>query len=304
MPRLKVEDDELDIEELDAAEVSDNGYTPYTGKQPPKGTVLYGVVKKIWWTYNSNNVRMLTVIFQATSESGQYEGLAVWERLTMSAAAKFRWQPFLEATGITLKDLKNKLIVEDEDDPSRGTPVIKIGKFVVGDENLAAVRIITDRELYNEEWQTKVGSWLEWEDPDEEEDEEDDEYEDELEEEEEEEPEPPKRRVPAAKSASSSKAGAARRKPARQPEPEPEEDEDEEELEDYEDEEEEDEEEPPARPARKAPAKAARPTAAPRAAKPVAGRIRTGSATPARGGKVGRPVSRKGRSSAGDEPPF
>lgn len=304
MPRLRVDDDELDVDELEEAEYEESSYEPYKGKQPPKGTVLYGYLKKVWWTYNSNDVRMLTVIFEATAESGKYKGLGVWDRLTLNPASKFRWAPFLEATGITLSDIKNKMIVEKQDE-NQGRPVKKIGTFVVGDEEKSAVRIITGRELFREEWQTKADKWLPWADPDDDdEEEEEEEFEDDLEDDEEEEeeaPPPPRRRAAAAKSATPSKGGAARRRPARQPEPE---EDDEDELEDYEDEE--DEDEPPARPARKASARPAGRATAARPARPVARAPRSGSATPARSGRVAKATVKGRRSSAGydDEPPF
>lgn len=310
MPRLKVDDDELDIEELEEAEYEESDYEPYSGPQPPKGTILYGYIKKIWWTYNSNDVRMLVVIFEATEESGKYKGLGVWDRITLSTAAKFRWQPFLDAAGITLQDIKRKMIVE-KDDENQGRPVNKIGALEIGDEEKAAIRIVTKRDRYNDDWETKVDKWLPWEDPQDEDDEDDEDFDEDDVEEEEEEPAPKRR---AAASATRSGARTARKpaaKPARRREPEPEpEDEDEEEVDEEEwedDEEEEVEEEPPAKPARKASARpAARATAKP-AAKPVARSSRTGSAKPARSGRVAKATSTKGRSkSAGydEEPPF
>lgn len=343
MPRLKVDDDELDIEELEEAEYEESDYEPYSGPQPPKGTILYGYVKKIWWTYNSNDVRMFVVIFEATDESGKYKGLGVWDRITLSTAAKFRWQPFLDAMGITLQDIKKKMIVE-RDDENQGRPVTKIGSFVIGDEEKAAIRIITKKERYNDEWETKVDKWLPWEDPHDDDEEDEDFDEDDIEEEEEEEP-APKRRATATGKKETARKPAAKAKSRRAPEPEPEEDEDDEEEDEYEDDEDDEEEETPARPTRRAasgsvtrksaapkrsaskavveeeeddsgddedepaPKRSARPAGrgtAARPAKPVARSSRTGSATAAPRGKVAKASSRKGRASAGydDDPPF
>ena len=289
MPKLKMDDDEFDVDELEGAEYEEQ--KRYSGPQPPKGTILTGFIKKAWWTFtNDNSSRLMKVIFEADGDT-DYEGLGVWDNITFNAKSKWRWAPFLDAHGLTVSDVKNKMYVppEDEDDDNLGTPIIKIGKWVVGEDSTACRIITTRRRDQNGDWQTNVDTWLEYEEP---EDEDDDDLEDEQ--------PPPTRRV---KSAVSSKPGAAKARRTR-PEPEPEEDaedepeEDEEELEDDEDQEEEASPETPAK--RRAPA--GKPTATARSARPVA--ATPGRRTAKSGRVAGKPVGKRRASAADDDPPF
>jgi hypothetical protein len=238
-------DDEFDVDALEEAEYEEGDYTPYTGPIPPKGTILTGTVKKAWWSETQYGDRMMKVIFEADEDSGEYEGLGVWDNITFNTKGKWRWAPFLAAAGFTLLDIKKKAIISDDDD-SLGAPIEKIGRWVPG-EGSAAIRIITDRERRDGEWQAKVAKWLPYEDPDE--------YVEDEEEVEEEEPAPPVR---------TARKAAAPRKAAKRPEPE--------EEEDGPESDEEEEDEPPARPARAARPKAARASAAPRSGGRVAKR--------------------------------
>ena len=187
MPKLKLGDDDLDIDALEDAEYQEDEYEEYTGKQPPAGTVLAGHIKKMWWTYTNNGDGMLVALFVADGNTGdekKFNGLPVWDRLALTTAAKFRWKPFLDATGIALREIKAKMVVAEDDD-NIGAPISKIGRWEPGEDALA--RIITKRDRYEGEVSTKVKTWLayaEAEDEDEEEGYEDEE--DELEEEEDE----------------------------------------------------------------------------------------------------------------------
>jgi hypothetical protein len=229
MPRLKLSDDEFDPDALDV-EVEQQEFQNYTGDIPPTGTQLLGRVKKMWWTYTQNEDPMIKALVVAEGNNGklaQYEGLPMWENLAFITSAAWKYQPFLEAIGVTLRDIKSKLIVADDED-NLGTPIEKINKWVPnGDDSW--VTVVVKRDRWQGEWQAKIAQIL----PAEEEPEE-----------EEAEEEPPARRRPAPKAA---KAAPARRSRHRRPEPEPEDDEAEEEPEDEEDEEPEEEEEAPKR---------------------------------------------------------
>lgn len=191
MPKLKLGDDDLNIAELEEAEYTEDDYEEYTGKQPPAGTVLKGYIKKMWWTYTGAGDGMLVVLFIADGNDGdekKYNGLPVWDRLAFTTSAKWRWKPFLDVTGITLREIKGKMVVAEDDD-NIGAPVTKIATFQPGED--ALFRIITKKDRYNDEVSTKVKNWLEYEsqqDDDEDEEDEEEEYEyDDTEEEEEEE---------------------------------------------------------------------------------------------------------------------
>lgn len=230
MPRLKMDEDEFNIKELEGAEYDDSreGYTDYSGEIPPKGTVLPGKIKKAWWTFNNSKppARMMIAIWEADENAGEYEGLPLWDYISFSPQAKWRWQPFLDATGLTLRDFK-KMEVEDEDDERYGTPIISIGDWEVGEDS-AAVNVVTKRERYDGDWRAKVDKYLPYdadedagedEDEDEDEDYEDEEWEEEPDEdedeEEEEQPAAPKRATRAAKATAKPAATRSAAKPTR-----------------------------------------------------------------------------------------
>ncbi len=68
---------------------------------------------------------------------------------------KFKWQPWLDANGISLRDIKAKTITGEEE--SQGDVVDKIGNAVFP----APARILTDVEKKGEyKGQPRVGKWL------------------------------------------------------------------------------------------------------------------------------------------------
>jgi hypothetical protein len=228
MPRLKIDDEELD-DSLDDVEYSENDFARYDGEQPPVDTWLRGYVKAMWWTYTKNEDPMLKVLWVADGNEGEteeYNGLPVWENMALTASAKFKWGPFFRHFGLTIKYLKTKLVIAEDDDPTMGAPITKIGTLLAPGEDSANARcaIITTREKYNNGWQPHVKEWLDDEEPEDEEDseEEEEELEEEEDEEESEEEEPPPpartRRTasgkssaqPATKPASSSRTAATK----------------------------------------------------------------------------------------------
>jgi len=142
---------------------------------------------------------MLKVLWVAAENEGEEEEFndcPFWLNLALIGGAKFRWAPFLDNYGITLKAVKTQTDVADKDDQN-GAPINKIGSFRPGeDSDEAWCRIITNRERYNGEWKPSVKTWLPYdaEEDDGAYDEADDE---EPEEEDEEEPEPEPEPEPA-----------------------------------------------------------------------------------------------------------
>lgn len=286
MPKLKIDDDDLDIDALEEAEYNEDDFVPYTGPEPKNGTFLVGYVRKAWWGYNKNEDAMITLVWEAAGNTGKmeaYNGLSIWEHLSLTPNVKFRWKPWMDAMGLTLRDVKFRMCVETEDD-NVGAPIEKIATWKPGEESEAAwCRIMTTREKYQGEWQTRAGKWLPYEEPEAQEEAED------LAEEEEEEVE----------------VG-----PEGDEEEEPE-DEEEEEVEEEEVEEEEEAPAPPPRSGRrtaaKAPAAKAARTAKPAASKPAAAKpARRAAAAPA-AKKPAAPPARRGQRAAtagSDDPPF
>jgi hypothetical protein len=294
---------DLDVAALDAVEYSESDFDSYSGRIPDDNTELYGYVAAMWWCRTAEKddgtgldpmIKVLWIAADNDGDLAEFNGLPVVENLVLVPGAKFRWAPFLNVFGITLKAIKTATYVAEEDDERwGGAPIEKIGTFVPGQDNDAAwSRVLTKKRFWNERWTAEAKKWLPWEtaDGDETEDVED-----------------------------SADEEIADEETA-------DEEYDDTEAEEYEDEETEDEEpedeeevepEPPARgrrPAKPAaPARAARSTrtaAKPAAAKPAGSRGRGKSAAAAsssRGRKPaasGRPARGKGRAPADNEPPF
>lgn len=272
---LKIDDDDLDVEELDVE--WDDG-PRYSGPIPPEGTVLNGRVERMWWTYAGDGTAMIKLIVVADETAGPCEGLTCWENLVLKKTAAFKYGPFLEFFGLTLADVKNKTFVSEEDDPKNGAPIEKIARWKPGTDAALCAFTVT-HDVYEGKLKAQVGEWLEY-DADREPPEVDDD------EGEEEEVARPARggakaasKKSAARTASAKAPARGRRKPVEEEEPE-EEDEEETEEEDAEE-----EETPPARGRRKAPAKTA------------------SKAAPAKSGGR-RPAGRKPARGSSDDPPF
>jgi len=202
MPKLRDTAD-LDVDALEAVEYSTERYSDYAGEIPPIGLELSGYVKKIWWTRSANDDPMLKVLWIADGNEGdleEYNGCPFWLNAALIPGAKFRWDPFLLAYGLTLLEVKTKTYVAKEED-SKGFIIERIGTWKPGaDRDEAWCRIITGQEPYNGSIQAIAEEWLPWdyegddEEPDDVEDEadpdEDDPDEDEPEDEEPDEDEP------------------------------------------------------------------------------------------------------------------
>jgi hypothetical protein len=204
MPKLRPADvADIDVEELEAAEYSEGTFVSYSGEIAPADTILRAYVKNIWWTRANPKPGqkvgspMLKVLLIADANEGdeeQYNGMPIWENLVLTSAAKFKWGPFFEQFGLSIRDVKankagkSNVVVAAEEDDRGQSEVEKIGSFVPGEDNDAAwCRVVTSRETYEGKPQAHVNVWLDY---DEDEGEEEEEPEEELEEEEEEEDEP------------------------------------------------------------------------------------------------------------------
>jgi hypothetical protein len=297
MVKMKLKDDEFDTDELDV-EYEGPQFERYHGDIPKTGTILTARVTKAWWLMNDNDESQMKLLAIAEGNDGQlkeYNGLPTWETLTWTPKNARRYQPFLLNFGLSVKDIKNKMDVEAEDD-NIGTPINSIAGWEPGSDD-ALCQIVIKRDYWNDEWRSKVDwdGWLEF-DPDL--------YVEPDDEDEEEEPARPTRgrsssRSAAAKPAASSKRGAATRS-RRQTEPEPDDEDEELDEEEYDDDDIEDDDEEEQEAAR--PARSSRRAAPARPSRPAARK----SGTAGRSAKAARPARSTGRSRSrsADEPPF
>jgi hypothetical protein len=162
MPKMKWGSD-IDWRGLNDAEYSDDEFETYDGPVPPKNIILSGVVKKIWATETANGDAMLKVLFEAAGNSGDrkvYNGCGIWDNVLFTMPqVKFKWQPFFDAIGITLADVKNKTLLADTEEDRMGAPIARIGTVKFPEAGVP-IRVKTDREKYEDEWQARVGKFL------------------------------------------------------------------------------------------------------------------------------------------------
>jgi len=221
MPKLKTDEYDIDFDELENAPYEEDAQLTYTGEIPPKSTTLNGYVRKAWWTETKAGQAMIKILYVAAENEGdkkEFDGCPFWENYALTTSSKWKWKPFLDRFGFSLRDVKTKTIIADEDD-NVGAPITKIGAWTLGEDSDAAWSlVITDRERYQGEWQARIGTWLyddEGEEPEDEPEPEDlEEEEVAVEEEQEEEPAPPRRRAtskPAKRAAESAKPTAKAR---------------------------------------------------------------------------------------------
>jgi hypothetical protein len=318
---MKLTNAEFNEKQLDV-KVEPSKFKRYTGDVPKTGTILVHRVTKMWWTQAEDGTSMIKALAVAednTGEKKKFNGLPTWEYLVFKPEGAWRYVPFLQCFGITLRDIKNKMVVSDEPD-NIGDVIESLGGWEVGSDD-ALCRIVIQRKKWEGDFQSRVDrdGWLPLEDEDEEDEDVD---EDDIEEDDEdEEDEPPAR--PTRGSRSTSRSAGTRASSRRRAEPEPDdedEDEDDDDLEDEVDDEDEDaeeaeeeddeeaEEEPPARPARRT---ATRSSRTPARAASSSRSASSGRSRPARDGSRAKssrssdartPTSKKRGST--DDPPF
>ena len=176
MPKLKRDDvADLDIEALDAAEYDDTEFESYDGEVPPVGTVLRGYLKSMWWTRSAEKsdgtgdnpmIKALWVAAENDGDEEEYNGCPFWMNLPLIESVKFRWAPFMDAFGMSIRDFKggSKVYVTGEE-TQNGAPIERVADFRPGEESDAAwCRVVTGREPYNGVWQARVKEWLPWDD--------------------------------------------------------------------------------------------------------------------------------------------
>src|SRR4249920_1683219 len=178
MPKLRREEvADLDVKVLDEQEYTEGDFESYEGEIPPANTELTGYVQNMWWCRTQEKddgtgldpmIKVLWVAGDNEGELEEFNGLPIWENLVLVPGAKFRWAPFLNVHGITLKEIKASTYVgEDDDERIGGAPIEKIGNFVPGqDSDDAWSRVITKRRFWNDEWRAEAKSWLPWADGD------------------------------------------------------------------------------------------------------------------------------------------
>ena len=164
---------EFDADDLDTDDWTEGGFEEYEGDDPPKGVKLLGRVTKIWKTESGNGDVMFKSIFVAEGNTGklaQYNGWTGWDNITFVRTAAFRYQPFLMAFDLTVKDIKNKMDFEEESE-RMGQRINEIAGWEPGGKD-SWCYIVTKREKFGDEMTTKIKTYEPGEPPEPEEEEE------------------------------------------------------------------------------------------------------------------------------------
>jgi hypothetical protein len=153
---------DIDWDSLEEEEYSEDEFDDYDGPVPPSNAILRGYIKKIWGTESSNGDAMLKVLFIADGNEGDrkvYDGWPGWDNVLFSLPqVKFRWQPFFDAIGVTLADLKSRTVVGEEE--NQGDLITRIGKVRFDGRSPVEVRVKTKREKYEGETQCRIAKFL------------------------------------------------------------------------------------------------------------------------------------------------
>src|SRR5262252_3093319 len=170
MPKMKV--DEIDLDAWDAQEVDDReaDFEPYKGEIPPTGTMLLFRVTKMWMTYTAEKadgggdepmLKVLCVAEENPGELSEYDGLPCWENLGLFASMKWKTLPFLDFWDLDIRDFKGPKasMTEADDDDNIGIPIQKVKKFTPGSDDAVFVGV-TDSEKFQGKWQAHIKSWL------------------------------------------------------------------------------------------------------------------------------------------------
>lgn len=127
MPKMRWSDAEA-FDEL-PEDWEESEFEPYDGDEPPPNIALRGVIKKIWCVQFSTGSDGLKVLFEAANNSGEreeYDGWGTFDNIVFSPGSAFRYGPFLELLGISLRDVRNAVVGEED---NTGYPLLKAGTF-------------------------------------------------------------------------------------------------------------------------------------------------------------------------------
>jgi hypothetical protein len=154
-------DNDIPWKDLHDEEFDEDDRQDYDGPIPPRNTLLKGNIDKMWLRESEAGNQMFLVLFVADGNDGekkQYNGFSAFESVVFtSPKAKFKWQPWLDTFGITLKDIKLKTDVDEDDESDIGIPVNRVGALRLP----AACQIITDLERKGEyKGDARIKKWL------------------------------------------------------------------------------------------------------------------------------------------------
>lgn len=98
----------------------------YSGKDLPARLIGPGELSRVFITSTEAGDPMLKVLYKSTHPD--YEGFPVWDNVTLTPAAAFKWAPFCEdILNISTEELNSGIKVDTDNESSAGYPVYAIG---------------------------------------------------------------------------------------------------------------------------------------------------------------------------------
>lgn len=149
--------DAVDADAIDEAENEEReGFEPYEGPMPPKGSILRCEVKQVvrkTFESGSKGVRLLLVVNDPAKP--QYNGLTYWENIVNTKANAWKIRQWMDAIGSKAPgDDWNKPSVEQQD---KDEVVVKFGKVRMEG---AFVRVVHKTGAYQGEPKPEVGRFM------------------------------------------------------------------------------------------------------------------------------------------------
>lgn len=109
------------------------GGQKYIGDLPPSNKKLVGIIRRMHLTTSKGNDPVIKVLYECTA--GPYDKFVVWDNVTLNNAARFKWQPLIDAIGVTVDDLITTIKIVKDDDSEVGKRIVSIGKVNFFDDD-------------------------------------------------------------------------------------------------------------------------------------------------------------------------
>lgn len=119
----------------------------YNGPDLPARFIVQGELSRVYIDTTDNGDPMLKVLYKSTHKD--YNGFPVWDNITLTPAAAFKWAPFCELVNIKTKELNTGIKVDTTKQTAAGYPVTHIGTWNIEEQLVDVQFSVTYRK--NEE---------------------------------------------------------------------------------------------------------------------------------------------------------
>lgn len=107
----------------------ENILSDYDGPAPEANVLMRGVLSGMYLNLTKGNDPLLKVVYKCTE--GDYKGFSVWDNVTITPKAAFKWWPLCEhVLKISVDELRTGLKLDRETHTAAGIQVERIGSWV------------------------------------------------------------------------------------------------------------------------------------------------------------------------------